>query len=177
MADEAKAAPAPEASAGGGKKLPLKTIIIVMAMLVVEAGVLVAALSMFGGPSKAVADDGVVEPSPDALLVEIPVVHEKFNNSATGRVWLWDTEVLIQVREKDQPAIEDILTRRQAEIRTGISAIVASAQHGYFTEPGRKTLTRQLEDYLREVFKQRGETESRVAMVLIPKCVGMPADF
>ena len=59
MADEAKAAPAPEASAGGGKKLPLKTIIIVMAMLVVEAGVLVAALSMFGGPSKAVADDGV----------------------------------------------------------------------------------------------------------------------
>lgn len=159
------------------KGLPLKTIIIVLAMLVVEAGVLIGAVSFFGGPSKAAADDGKVEASPDELLVEIPVVHERFNNSATGRVWLWDTEVLIQVREKDQAAIEDMLTRRQAEIRTGISAIMASAQHGYFTEPGRNTLTRQLTDYLRGVFKQRGETESRVMMVLVPKCVGMPADF
>lgn len=176
MADESPQAAA-ESAVGAKKKLPVKTIIIVLAMLVVEAGVLIGALSMFGGPSKAAADDGVVEPSPDELLVEIPVVHEKFNNSATGRVWLWDTEVLVQVREKDQAGIEDVLARRQAEIRTGISALVASAQHGYFTEPGRQTLTRQLTDYLREVFKQRGETESRVVMVLVPKCVGMPADF
>lgn len=175
MADE-KPQPAGDSSSSK-KKLPLKTIVIVLAMLVIEAGVLIGAITMFGGPSKAVADDGVVEPSPDELLVEIPVVHEKFNNSATGRVWLWDTEVLVQVREKDQAAIEETLARRQAEIRTGISAIVASAQHGYFTEPGRQTLTRQLTDYLREVFKQRGETESRVTMVLVPKCVGMPADF
>lgn len=176
MADQ-EAQPTSAEAAATKKALSKKTIVVILVMLVVEAGVIVGAITMFGGPSKVQADQGVVAPSPEELLVEVPVVHEKFNNSATGRVWLWDTEVLIQVREKDKAAIEDVLTRRQAEIRTGISALVASSQHGYFTEPGRSTLTRQLEDYLREVFKQKGESESRVIRVLVPKCVGMPADF
>lgn len=177
MADQEAKPQTADKAAPPAKGLPIKTIVIVLVMLVVEAGALIGALTVFGGPSKAKADNGPVTPSPDELLVEIPVVHEKFNNSSTGRIWLWDTEVLIQVHEKDKPSIEEVLTRRQAEIRTGISALVASAQHGYFTEPGRATLTRQLEDYLRGVFKQKGETDSRVVRVLVPKCVGMPADF
>lgn len=72
--------------------------------------------------------------------------------------------------------VAEELRSRMAEIRTGIGTIVASAQHPYFTEPGRETLTRQILEYLREAFKQDPQGEERVQSVFIPRCLGMPAE-
>ena len=71
---------------------------------------------------------------------------------------------------------EELLARR-AEVRTGIGAIWSGAQHSYFTEPGRETLSRQVLEYMRDMFGQDAEGDERIHTVLIPKCLGFPADY
>ena len=206
-------APKQEESAEAPKKggLPVKTIGIVAGMLVVEAVLIVAALSMFGKPSDVKAVDVEhAEHDDSATLVEIPLINERFTNGSSGRVWLWDTEIIIQSKKKHAgeppakdgekkddghgggddkakegahgpehhgPTVHEELVARRAEIRTGIAAIMASAQHQFFTEPGRETLSRQVLQYMRKTLGPDAEGHDRVESVLIPKCIGMPVDY
>lgn len=182
------------------KGLPVKTIAAVLVMLVVEAGVILGAVMMFGKPSE-VRGVGIEQAKSDEgdVLVEIPVLKEKFANNASGRVWVWDTEIVIVSKAKhagpepsadakDDTAkdakkgphvltVREELRSRMAQVRTGIGAIFSSAQHSYFTEPGRETLSRQVLEYLRAVFGQDAEGNERIQGVLIPKCLGFPADY
>jgi len=208
MAADAPAEPpkAPEPKKAG---LPVKTIAVVLLLLVLEAVGLVAVLTMFAKPSEV---KGVgLEQDHHAIndqLVEIPVVSEKFTNSSSGRVWVWNTEIVAVVKKKNagepEPAdpkkkgggghgggeggaaadshsaamtVRDELKAKLAKVRTGIGAIFSSAQHSYFTEPGRETLSRQILVFLREVFGQDAEGHERIEAVLIPNCLGFPADY
>lgn len=189
---------------GSAKKsgLPVKTIAVILVMLVVEAVVLLGVVMMLGKPSEV---HGVgLEESHDAegeQLVEIPVVREKFTNNSSGRVWIWDTEVVVVAKLKhagpvpseddaddghggggggghhEGPTLRDELVSRKAQIRTGIGAIWSSAQHSFFTEPGRETLSRQVLEYMRTLFGPDAEGEERIHEILIPKCLGFPADY
>ncbi len=206
MAKEAPPPASPPAAEPPKKGLPIKTIGAVAVMLIVEAVAIVAGIKMFGGPSEV---KGVelehAEHDEGDMLVEVPVLHEKFTNGSSGRVWMWDTEVIIKAKKKhageetpvapkkeeegkkaaaeghgEQPAgpmLREEMKARMAEIRTGIGAIMSSAQHAYYTEPGRETLSRQILEYLRKVFGQDAEGNERVQEVLIPKCLGFPADY
>lgn len=213
MAEEAPAVESKN-EAPAKKGLPIKTIAAVAVMLVVEAVVIVAMLKMFGKPSdvKAVELEHAEHDAGDTM-VEIPLLHEKFTNNSSGRMWIWDTEVILKAKKKHAgepepeggekkddghggghgdekkdahgkgdhahagPTVREEMKERKAEIRTGIAAIVASAQHAYFTEPGRETLSRQILEYLRKVFGHDAEGHDRVEEVLIPRCLGMPADY
>jgi flagellar basal body-associated protein FliL len=203
----AAAPAAPAADATPKKKLPIKTAAAVAVMLVVEAVAIIAAVKMFGKPSE-VKGVGLehVEHDEGDRLVEIPVLHEKFVNNSSGRVWIWDTEVIIKVKHKHAgepeaegkpakgghgeapaegehgsehagPTVREELKERTAEVRTGIGAIMSSAQHAYFTEPARETLSRQILEYLRKVFGPDAEGHERIDEVLIPRCLGFPADY
>lgn len=174
MSEEANTTPpAPEK-----KGLPIKTIVVVLLMLVVEAGAIIGALMFLGQPSPVegtqLVDDGASE---GEQLVEVPVLQDKFANNDTGRLWYWDTEIIITTKQKHADFVNAELERRAAEIRTGVGAVVAGARHAYFNEPGRATLTRQLLEYMRDIFGQDVEGEERVSGVLIPKCIGFPADY
>jgi hypothetical protein len=195
----------PPPSEATKKGLPIKTIGAVAVMLIVEAVAIIAAVKMFGGPSE-VKGVGLEHAEHDEgdTLVEVPVLHEKFTNSSSGRVWMWDTEVIIKVKTKHAgaaeegeakggghgdakadghdghvmgPTVPEEMKSRMAEVRTGIGAIMSSAQHAYFTEPGRETLSRQILEYLRKVFGQDAEGHERIEEVLIPRCLGFPADY
>lgn len=72
--------------------------------------------------------------------------------------------------------VREELDARKAEIRTGIGAIFSAAQHSYFTEPGRETISRQILEYLRQVFGQDEAGEERIQRVLIPNCIGQAID-
>jgi hypothetical protein len=202
VAEETKPEPAP------AKKLPLKTIVVVLGMLVAEGAGIMVFMSMLGKPSEV---QGVHLDSDHSAenekLVEIPVLSEKYTNSSTGRMWIWDTEIIIKVKSKHAgaapagkdakkddghgghggdahgdaahaaPGVREELAGRLAEVRTGIGSIWGSAQHNYFSEPGRETLTRQTLEYLRRAFGQDAAGEDRIQAVLIPKCLGYPADF
>lgn len=203
MSEEAPANETPAEDKGG---LPKKTIVVVLALLAVEAVAVFGAVMMFGKPSEVRGvelEHGHVDEG--EKLVEIPVVREKFTNNSSGRVWIWDAEVVLVAKLKhageapSEEAEDDghggghddhgdshghagatlrtELDQKRAQVRTGIGAIFSGAQHSYFTEPGRETLSRQIREYLRDVFGEDAEGHPRVHEVVIPKCLGFPADY
>ncbi len=165
---------------GEGKKkgLPIKTIGIVLALLIAEGVGVVAVLSMGGTPET--VKGGELELTPmDELetLGELLIVREKFPNHSSGRVWLWDVEVQVQIKEKNREYVENTLSERQAEIKTGVGRIIRTAHNNQLQEPNLETMTRQITQYLREVFGSDADGEPRVEKVLLPQFVGFPADF
>ncbi len=110
-------------------------------------------------------------------IAETLVVKEKFPNNQTGRSWLWDVEVYVQVRNKRLDTVTATLTTRSAEVKTGIARIWRTAQHAYFNEPGLETLTRQVREFLNGVVGQGSDGQPMIERVLIPRCVGFPTEF
>jgi flagellar basal body-associated protein FliL len=165
-------------SDGGKKRLPIKTIAIVAALLVAEAAVVVGIIMMWGQPSDVRAQGLASEDrAAGEQMTEVLIVNDKFPNHHTGRVFLWEAEVQIKVRQKHLEFVKRVVEERAAEIKTNVAKIFRSAHHNHLKEPQLETLTRRLEEMLRDVFGQDAEGEERVVEVLIPKCVGFPADF
>lgn len=172
-------APSEEAQKKGG--LPIKTIAIILVLLIGEAIGLVVVMGMLGKPAGAVADADLAtgQTAVGDELRELPVLNEKFTNGSTGRIWIWETELLIQVKQKHEEEVKMRLEQRLAEIRTGIAGIVSEAQHHHLTEPKHTTVTRQCLEYLRrDIFENDAATnEPMIQGVLIPQCLGFPADY
>ncbi|MCW5775118.1 MAG: hypothetical protein KIS87_01555 [Phycisphaeraceae bacterium] len=174
MAEQEAAAEAPEQK----KKPPLKLILIVSAIMVVEAVAVFGFLAFTGSctaRSSAMELEGLEEAGREAA-VELLLIEEKFQNMSTNRVWVWDAAIYLKVREKNRPAVQKIMETRKAEIAAGVSLIFRKAQHNQLREPGQETLTRQLTAYVNEVFGTQQDGTPRVERVLIPKCKGFPAD-
>jgi hypothetical protein len=108
--------------------------------------------------------------------VEISLVDDKFQNMQTGRVWMWDVQVVLKVKKKDQPFISDELGKREAEIKEGVAQVMRRAQHSHLREPELTTLNRQLKAYLDTVFGPDADGESRIERVMIPKCKGFQVE-
>lgn len=174
-------APASDAAATGAaegprKKSPIVPIAIVAVLMAVEG----AAIYFFvakSGPQAAQAHTvaGHDEPNLDAS-VEIPLIEERFQNLQTGRVWIWDTNIVLKVRAKDEEFVEKQLESRAAEIQEGVSTIFKRAQHAHLKEAGLETLNRQVAVFIRELVGKDAEGRERVERVMIPKCRGFPAD-
>lgn len=158
--------------------LSIKMIMVVAAMLVVEGAVVVGVMMFLGKPSEIRALDLGDMVDPTEKLIEIPLVHERFNNDSEGRLWIWDSEIVLQVRSRHEGYVRMVLQERQAQIRNGIAKIWAAAGHHHFSEPGRVTLSRQTMEMLnREIFEPDPTGEERISNVLIPKCMGFPSDY
>lgn len=162
------------------KKPPIKTIVVVLGMLIVEAVAVVAVMTMIGGPSPVQGAElvGMDRANLDELH-EIPVLREKFTNDSRGRVWIYDTEVIVRVKERHLAGVQADLERKQALIRTGVGKIFSAAQPSTFTEPGREMLSRQILEFLNGdgLIEPDPDGEPRVQEVLIPSCLGFPADY
>jgi len=171
---DAEKAPASEPK----KKLSVKMIVMILGLMIAEAAAVFLVLNMVGGPPEVKAE-GIAESPADELeqIREVLIVDDRFPNHQTGRVWLWETEVQMQVRQKNLDYVQRVLEERSAEIKTGVAQIVRTSHHKHLTEPNLDTLNRQIEQYLRDVFGFDAEGEPRVERVLIPKCTGFPADF
>jgi flagellar basal body-associated protein FliL len=170
---------APAAESAARKKLPIKSAVAIAGIMAAEAAVFVAVLGM-GGPQKGQAAEQQVNLKQDEgeQTQELLIVDDKFQNLQTGRVWIWDTAVYVQVKNKNAEAVKKILERRSAEIREGVSQVISRAQHAQLKEPERQTLNRQITAYLETVFEPIGDKgQSPIERVLIPKCRGFPADF
>jgi len=160
------------------QKKSKKTVVVVLGLLAAEAVVVVAVFMLWVQPGEVRGQDITVS-ADDHLnqLSEVLIVNDRFPNHHTGRVWLWDTEVQIQVRQKHVEYVRRVLEERNAEIKTGVSQIIRTAHHNHMKEPNLETLTRQLQTFLRQTFGEDASGDQRVVNVLIPKCVGFPADF
>jgi flagellar basal body-associated protein FliL len=173
MADAAPETP----PAVPAKKLPIKTIAVVAALMVLE-GVGVVAFLGFSSRHPASAE-AKIEGKGDAdheAQVEVPLIAEKFQNLQTGKIWIWDIEVFVKVKEKNKEFVDGELSKRGAEIKEGIAQIIRRAQSSQLKEPGLETLNRQLAAFMNKLLGNDPDGNSRFERVLIPKCRGFPAE-
>ncbi|MCB9848443.1 MAG: hypothetical protein H6814_08525 [Phycisphaeraceae bacterium] len=157
-------------------KIGLKTIVLVVGLLGVEAAVVGVAMTMWAGPGEVQAEIVTTDDAAAENVHELMIVSDRFPNHQSGKIWLWDTEIQIQVKQKNLDYVQRVLEERNAEIKTGISTLWRNAHHRHLTEPNLETMTRQLTEYLSSVFGEDADGQPRVYKVLIPRCVGLPGD-
>ena len=166
------AAPAPK------KGAPIKTIGIVAVLMVLEAAAVFVFIGATGPtPQSAAAHEfhGAGEPDAEAT-VEVPLVADRLQNMQTGRVWIWDTEIYLKVKTRNEEYVTKELARRAAEVQEGVALIFRRAPHSQLKEPGLETINRQLTAYITGAIGKDPEGHERIERVVIPKCKGFPAD-
>jgi len=167
-----------EKEKSGGKGKSLKIIIAVVAAVAIEGGIIAGTAMFTSGPKVTLADNFQEDTSAeDERIVEIPILHERFPNTKQGVVMLYDTQITIQVKKKNQEKVTSIIEENQARIKMLIGTIWRNAEPRHFNEPFLNTLTRQVRDGLAPVVNQ-GDTseEGRLVDVLIPTLVGWRGD-
>lgn len=175
-----KEKPKPEAAATAEappKGKPIKVIAIVAVLMAVE-GVAVFMIASMTGPKHAEAAKHVegVDQTDHEAAVEIQLVDDRFQNMQTGRVWVWDSEIVLKVKTKNEAFVTKVLETRSAEMKEGVALIFRRAQHSQLKEPGLETVNKQLSVYLNEIIGKDGEGHDRIERVVIPKCKGYPAE-
>ncbi len=166
------------AAADGKKKLPLKTMIILATVLLIEAAAISGAFIFAGGPETIKADAELPEDLADKeRQVEVLVIAEKFQNTRTGRSYLYDTEIYVIIRNKNVDTVDASIQAMQAQLSTEIATIFRRAEPSYLMEPELATLTRQVGAVLIEKIGLDSENEVYVMGTLIKKCIRIRADM
>lgn len=172
MADAEAQDGAPKA---GGKK---KVLILMAGLMLAEAVAVVGVIKFLGmGPASAGASELVDSAEADReRITELKLLEARFQNLKTGRVWGWEAEVFMKVRQKNIAEVERIMAEQQAEIREGIALIFRRAEDRHLREPGMETMTRQLSTYVNEVFGLDPDEMPRIDRVLITRLQGFQQD-
>lgn len=135
------------------KKLPIKTIAVVLLALLIEAGAIVGVFMFAGGPSPVQADgmSGNAVRTGDQPK-EVLIVADKFQNTRTGRAYLYDTEVWIVTKAKHEEQVRAQNEAMQAAIKSDVTTIFRRADPSHLRESELATLTRQIHAVLDERF-------------------------
>ena len=137
-----------------GKSGRLKTVILIAAVLVVEAVAIVGVMLVIGGPGDVRAD-----PLPDQLtineddkIVEVLVLDTRLPNSRSGLTYLYETEIYVQVRKRHADRVVGHLEQFQNEIKSEIAAIWKTSELHHFQEPKLENLKRKVYALLNDRF-------------------------
>lgn len=181
MANEKKTDGAAQAAGGEEakkKRLPLMPIIAVAAVLLVEAAVIVGLFMFSGGPSEVKAEPGVA----DALAMgeepaEVLILAGKFQNTKSGRSFMYDTEIYIKTKQKHYDYLTEKKDAMQATITKDITTIFRRAEPSHLREQELATLTRQIAAALENRLGEDENGEPYVSEVLITKCMEFASDY
>ncbi|MCW5757625.1 MAG: hypothetical protein KIT54_10350 [Phycisphaeraceae bacterium] len=172
-AKEAKDAPEPSAEKSPGKLSP-KILAIIAAIMAVEGvGIFLFVSMMSSTPKDAAADLITDENNPDAL-VEILLTQEQYQNMTSNQVWIWETEIYLKVRRKNQDFVQKTLENRSAEVQEGITQIFRRAKLTELREPDFRTGSRQLTALINDLFGNDADGLPRVDRLVIAKLRGFP---
>lgn len=151
------------------KKSPLKTIITLGALLLVEAVVIIGVMLMVGGPEHVAATTDVepVTHAADDMIREIEVLDAKLANNKTGLTYIYPTEIYVQVKKKHAEQVTAELEQFHNEIKADITTIWRTAEPHHFQEPKLENLNRKVLALLNDRFGADKETQQPI----IVKCV------
>jgi len=156
---------------------PLILVGVIGVVMLLEAVGVYAVTSMMS-PKTAEAEVGVEElVDEDELTTEMLLVEDRFINISTGRVWQWQATIHVIVKNKNLERVTADMEKHAAEIKEGVSEIIASAQDRHLREPARDTIKRQLSAYVNELFGSDAEGVPRIERVVISRWVPSPSDF
>ena len=164
MADEKKTP-----DAGEAKKRSLKGPLMVLGILVLEAGLIVGGMMMLMKPPASTDASMVseVDAPEEEKIVEIPVLDAKLPNAKTGVTYLYDTEIYVQVKQRNAEDVQSQLDRFQNEIKAEFNAVWRTSEPKHFQEPRLESLTRKVHALMDERFG----TDSVSGEPIILKCV------
>lgn len=178
MADENNKDAAPVPEEGAKKKLPIKTLIVLLVALLIEGLAISAVFMLTKGPEPIHADAGLAEELADEeKQVEVLVIEEKFQNTRTGRSYLYDTEIYVLIRHKHIDDVTANIENMKAQISTELATIFRRAEPSYLMEPNLATLTRQVGAVIVEKLGTDSDSEPYVQGTLIKKCIRIRADM
>jgi flagellar basal body-associated protein FliL len=170
----AKPAEPAAAPAAAPKKKPMAKMAVMAAVVVLlEGGTVGLTMMMAGGPKRAIAEVPTTAPAPAAEKdVEIKVLDTRLPNNTSGRLYLYDIQVVITTAEKNKAKVTDLFAEKDAEIRDRIRAIIASSDAKSLSEPGLETLRRQIAYQL-----EQDVGKDLIKEVLLPKCTPQRAEY
>lgn len=168
-----------QAPAAGSESKSSKLPLLIVAALMLMEGVLVyvGVGILSSGPSESAAEIQGLDELDREQQVEVLLSEERFQNMQSGRVWGWQAEIWLKVRQLNQPQVQTIMERDAAEIKEGIALIFRRAEDRNLREPGLETLSRQITTFVHKVFGVDGEDEPLVERVIIAKLKGNPEDI
>lgn len=158
----------------GKRGLSPKLLAVILAIMAVEGvGVFMFITMMSGGPKDAAAEIVSEEDDPEAL-VEVLLTDEQYQNMTSNQVWIWEAEIYLKVRRKNQEYVQKQLEQRAAEIQEGITQIFRRAKLTELREPDFRTGSRQLTALINDVFGNDMDGLPRVERLVIAKLRGFP---
>jgi flagellar basal body-associated protein FliL len=150
--------------------MSLKTIMIMAVVLVIEGVAISAAFMLSGKPAEVHADPAAHSEAAEMdKPVEILVVEDKFQNTRSGKTYLYDTQIYIVVKAKDEEGINAKLEVMSAQIAADIGTIFRRAEPAQLLEPTLATLTRQIKAVMDDRLGLDQDHKSRIQEVLLKK--------
>jgi flagellar basal body-associated protein FliL len=165
-------------AAAPAKRFPLKTLVVLLVVLLIEGLAISAAFIFSQGPDLAKADAAAIDEAARAEQpVELLVVADRFQNTRTGRAYLYDTEIYVVIKSKYQQKIESDIEHMQAAISTDIATVFRRAEPAHLLEHELSTLNRQIRAALDKRMGYDEEGQPYIQEVLIRKCHQFRADM
>ncbi|MGB1124758.1 MAG: flagellar basal body-associated FliL family protein [Phycisphaeraceae bacterium] len=159
-----------QADAPAKKKLPMKMIIILAVVMVVEGVIFGAGYFIFGDKPPTVHAEGLqVDPKADEFkLVEVLLIGDKFQNTRQGaQAYLYDATIYVEVQKRHETEIEMQIEEQMARISQEVTEVFARAEPAQLNEPDRLTLKRQILDKCKERFGDDADGDPYVRNVVI----------
>lgn len=168
----------PAAASPVKKGLPIKMIGIIAGIMVAEGAALFFVLGATGkAPQAAHAVElQGKEHADEEQTVEVPLVEEEFQTMQGTQIWIWDTQMVLQVKRRNEKYVTEQLERRKAEVHDEIAKIFRKAQPNQLREPGLETINRQVTAYLQKMMGKDADGHARIEKLLIPRCRGFFAN-
>ncbi|MEM1355191.1 MAG: hypothetical protein AAGC44_05965 [Planctomycetota bacterium] len=166
MADETNNEEQPEAKS----KLPKKMIIIVGAVMLVEALAIGGLWMLFGSQPETLeaSEQQQDELAEQEELVEVLLIADKFQNTRQGtQAYLYDATVYVLVKRKNQGRVETQIEESMHRIKQDIVQIFAKAEPAHLNEPERQTLKRHILAVCEQHFGYDSAHEPYVEAVII----------
>jgi len=179
MAEEKKDPETQAAAVAVKKRFPLKVLLALAGILLLEVVTVFIAFSMGGAPSPVSAEHKAAEALVDDGNSEAEelVVEDRFANSRRGDIYLYDTEVFVVVRKKHQEKIKAQLKTTSAQIHADLATIFRRADPSYMHEDELQTLTRQIKAALDQRLGNDPNGEPIVIRALLTRCTEYRVDF
>jgi flagellar basal body-associated protein FliL len=163
-----------ETIAPAPKGLPIKTIAVVTAIMFLEAGGVYVFMRMTGRTPEVASATLMDEDQNEDTPVEVQLIAGTYTNLSTNQNWMWEIDIYLKVRRRNEELVNKTLERRKAEIAEGVGLIIRKAQHAHLKEPELLTIQRQLGALVSEIFGSDPDGAPRVERVMIAKCTGLP---
>ena len=169
MASEKPAAAPPAAADAkeapqkkGGKKMIIAAVVVV----VLEAATVFVTMGLSSGPRKVTAEVPATAPAEKVEKdAEVKVIEAKMPNQQSGKLYMYDLQVVAKVAEKSKDKVTALIAEREAEIRDQLRTIIASSDPKSLGEPGLETLRRQMNYQI-----EQDIGKDLIKEILIPKC-------